>query len=94
MRIHGTGVPVFRDDPRWAELLPRFDEGMQQRTDLRAVITVRAERISDTCGFAVPFSPEFWTTESLLDAAVAWGNDSRPPQPGSASAARTSKVES
>ncbi|SCK59043.1 pyridoxamine 5'-phosphate oxidase family protein [Streptomyces sp. WMMB 322] len=55
VRIHGTGEPVFRDDPRWEELLPRFDGSMQQRTDLRAVITVRAERISDTCGFAVPY---------------------------------------
>jgi hypothetical protein len=55
VRIHGTGTPVFRDDPRWLELLPQFPDGMRQRTDLRAVITVRAERISDTCGFAVPF---------------------------------------
>ncbi|OEV26760.1 pyridoxamine 5'-phosphate oxidase [Streptomyces nanshensis] len=55
VRIHGTGTPVFRDDPRFAELLPHFDESMRRRTDLRAVITVRAERISDTCGFAVPF---------------------------------------
>jgi pyridoxamine 5'-phosphate oxidase-like protein len=55
VRIHGTGTPVFRDDARWKELLTHFDESMRRRTDLRAVITVRAERISDTCGFAVPF---------------------------------------
>jgi hypothetical protein len=54
VRIHGTGRPVFRDDPRWAELLPHFGEDMRSRTDLRAVITVRAQRISDTCGYAVP----------------------------------------
>lgn len=55
VRIHGRGTPVFRDDPRWPELLPHFTQEMRQRTDLRAVITVKAERISDTCGFAVPF---------------------------------------
>ncbi|WP_111604748.1 pyridoxamine 5'-phosphate oxidase family protein [Streptomyces sp. Amel2xB2] len=54
VRVHGTGTPVFRDDPRWAELLPYFADEMRARTDLRAVITVRAERISDSCGFAVP----------------------------------------
>jgi hypothetical protein len=55
VRIHGTGTPVFRDDPRWTELLAHFGEDMRRRTDLRAVVTVRAERISDTCGFAVPY---------------------------------------
>lgn len=55
VRIHGTGTPVFRDDPEWERLLPHFTDEMRGRTDLRAVITVRADRISDTCGFAVPF---------------------------------------
>lgn len=55
LRIHGRGTPVFRDDPRWAELMPHFSAEMQRRTDLRAVVTVEAQRISDTCGFAVPF---------------------------------------
>ncbi|WP_181767496.1 pyridoxamine 5'-phosphate oxidase family protein [Streptomyces albidus (ex Kaewkla and Franco 2022)] len=55
VRIHGSGSPVFRDDPAWEALLPHFGEEMRARTDLRAVITVRANRISDTCGFAVPF---------------------------------------
>ncbi|MGH3313228.1 MAG: pyridoxamine 5'-phosphate oxidase family protein, partial [Streptomyces sp.] len=55
LRIHGRGTPVFRDDPRWDTLLPHFAEEMRRRTDLRAVISVTAIRISDTCGFAVPF---------------------------------------
>ncbi|MEU0180281.1 pyridoxamine 5'-phosphate oxidase family protein [Streptomyces sp. NPDC006207] len=54
VRVHGRGEPVFRDDPRWDDLLPHFSDDIRARTDLRAVILVTAERISDSCGFAVP----------------------------------------
>ena len=54
LRVHGHGEPVFRDDPRWADLLPHFAPALRTRTDLRAVVLVRARRISDACGFAVP----------------------------------------
>lgn len=53
VRVHGRGEPVFRDDPRFAELVARF--GDADGPALRAVIIVTAELISDTCGFAVPF---------------------------------------
>lgn len=53
VRIHGRGVPVFRHDPRWADLIPHF--GDADAAGLRAIIVVSADRISDTCGFAVPF---------------------------------------
>jgi YceI-like domain len=53
VRIHGHGEPVFRDDPRWPELIGRF--GDPDAPGVRAIIRVAAERISDTCGFAVPF---------------------------------------
>lgn len=53
VRVHGTGEPVYRDDPRFAELLPRF--GDADGPGLRAIIVVTADRISDTCGYAVPF---------------------------------------
>jgi hypothetical protein len=52
VRVHGRGEPVFRDDPRWVELIPRF--GDADGPGLRAIIVVSADRISDTCGFAVP----------------------------------------
>ncbi|MEO3790118.1 pyridoxamine 5'-phosphate oxidase family protein [Nonomuraea sp. B10E15] len=54
VRVHGRGEPVFRDDPRWAELAARFptvDAGVH---GLRAIVVVHAELIRDTCGFAVP----------------------------------------
>lgn len=52
VRIHGHGEPVFRDDPRWGELINHF--GDADAPGLRAIVQVHAERISDTCGFAVP----------------------------------------
>ncbi|MGW0333764.1 pyridoxamine 5'-phosphate oxidase family protein [Streptomyces sp. NPDC003011] len=55
VRVHGRGEPVFRDDPRFAELLARFPDIDATAHGLRAVIVVRAELIRDSCGFAVPY---------------------------------------
>ncbi|WP_327261625.1 pyridoxamine 5'-phosphate oxidase family protein [Streptomyces sp. NBC_01232] len=52
VRIHGEGEAVFRDDPRWGELIALFGEA--DGPSARAVILVRARRISDVCGYAVP----------------------------------------
>ncbi|GLZ28310.1 pyridoxamine 5'-phosphate oxidase [Lentzea sp. NBRC 105346] len=54
VRVHGRGEPVFRDDPRFDELIARFPPAADG-PGLRAVIVVTAKLISDTCGFAVPF---------------------------------------
>jgi len=53
VRIHGRGEPVFCDDFRWAELIGHFIVDHSNH-GLRAIIVVHAERIRDTCGFAVP----------------------------------------
>lgn len=53
VRVHGRGEPVFRDDPRFEELVALF--GDADAAALRAVVVVTAEIISDTCGYAVPF---------------------------------------
>ncbi|MFC0529439.1 pyridoxamine 5'-phosphate oxidase family protein [Phytohabitans kaempferiae] len=55
VRVHGRGEPVFRDDPRWGELVARFPDIDASQHGLRAIIVVRAELIRDTCGYAVPF---------------------------------------
>ncbi|WHT15636.1 pyridoxamine 5'-phosphate oxidase family protein [Crossiella sp. CA-258035] len=52
LRVHGHGEPVFRDDPRFAELVAGFGEA--DGPGLRAVILVAVQRVSDSCGFAVP----------------------------------------
>ncbi|NEB13083.1 pyridoxamine 5'-phosphate oxidase family protein [Streptomyces coelicoflavus] len=55
VRVHGRGEPVFRDDPRFPELLTHFPDIDPTVHGLRAVIVVSAELIRDTCGYAVPF---------------------------------------
>jgi hypothetical protein len=52
VRVHGTGEAVYRDDPRFEELIPLFAEA--DGPGVRAVIIVRAKLITDTCGFSVP----------------------------------------
>ncbi|MEQ4300818.1 pyridoxamine 5'-phosphate oxidase family protein [Plantactinospora sp. B6F1] len=54
VRVHGRGEAVFRDDPRWTELVRHFP-GQADAAGLRAIVLVEARRISDTCGYAVPF---------------------------------------
>ncbi|MBV6702556.1 pyridoxamine 5'-phosphate oxidase family protein [Kitasatospora aureofaciens] len=53
VRVHGRGEAVFRDDARFAGLLSRFEPGADG-PGLRAIVLVAAERVSDSCGFAVP----------------------------------------
>lgn len=53
VRVHGTGEVVFRDDPRWAELIGTFPA--ESDPGARAIVVVTAKRVSDSCGFAVPF---------------------------------------
>ena len=55
VRVHGRGEPVFRDDPRFGQLLTHFPDIDESRHGLRAIIVVRAELVRDTCGYAVPF---------------------------------------
>ncbi|WP_105974218.1 pyridoxamine 5'-phosphate oxidase family protein [Streptomyces geranii] len=54
VRLHGRGEPVFRDDPRFPELLARFPDIDAGDHGLRAIIVVRAEAVRDSCGYAVP----------------------------------------
>ncbi len=51
LRVHGRGEPVFRDDPRWPQLIGHFADG----PGARAIILIHATMVSDSCGFAVPF---------------------------------------
>ncbi|MBO3741687.1 pyridoxamine 5'-phosphate oxidase family protein [Actinoplanes flavus] len=55
VRVHGRGEPVFRDDPRWPDLMAHFPTVDVSQHGLRAIIVVRAELVRDTCGYAVPF---------------------------------------
>ncbi len=57
LRIYGRGRAVLPDDPGWPALAARFAPGGTQgasRRDRRAIVVVEADRIADSCGYAVP----------------------------------------
>jgi hypothetical protein len=57
LRIYGRGRVVLPDSPDWPALAARFSlNGTQgaNRLDRRAIIVVEADRIADSCGYAVP----------------------------------------
>ena len=53
LRVHGTGDVVRPGDDRWPAVAAPFGAAADD-PGVRAVITVHAERISDSCGYAVP----------------------------------------
>ncbi len=59
VRIYGTGRVALPGDADWAGLAARFGDGPgsgtgTDRGNERAIIVVSADRISDSCGYAVP----------------------------------------
>jgi hypothetical protein len=57
LRIYGRGRVVLPDDPGWPALAARFAPSGTQgasRRDRRAIVVVEADRIADSCGYAVP----------------------------------------
>jgi hypothetical protein len=52
VRLHGRGEAVLPEDPRFPELFESFD-GMPSHA-LRSVIVIEVDRVSDSCGYAVP----------------------------------------
>ncbi|MEU4542068.1 pyridoxamine 5'-phosphate oxidase family protein [Nonomuraea dietziae] len=62
VRLYGTGRVVTQNDPDFAELLTRFGP----HPGVRSIIVVGCDRISDSCGYAVPFMA-FEEDRGLLD---------------------------
>jgi Pyridoxamine 5'-phosphate oxidase len=57
LRIYGTGRVVLPGDPEWPGLATSFPLNGTSgagRPDRRAIIVVEADRIADSCGYAVP----------------------------------------
>jgi predicted pyridoxine 5'-phosphate oxidase superfamily flavin-nucleotide-binding protein len=55
LRLHGRGEVVMPDDPRFAELLVRFDFAGPATTEAhRSTVVVDVTRIADSCGYGVP----------------------------------------
>jgi predicted pyridoxine 5'-phosphate oxidase superfamily flavin-nucleotide-binding protein len=53
VRLQGRGEAVMPADPRFAELLAAFDQ--PHLHGLRSVIVADVDRVSDSCGYSVPF---------------------------------------
>lgn len=63
VRLHGRGTPVFPDDAGFDALLAEFD-GLPT-PGLRAIIVVEVSRVSDSCGYGVPYM-EYQEDRSML----------------------------
>lgn len=66
VRLHGRGQVVLPGDDEWEELMARFPP----QPGSRSVIRIAVERISDSCGFGVPFMQYVGERGQLAD----WAN--------------------
>jgi hypothetical protein len=62
VRLQGTGRVVVPGEPDWDLLLPHF----RPHPGARAIVVVELDRISSSCGFAVPFF-DYVGDRTLLD---------------------------
>ncbi len=70
VRLHGRGEPIFPADPRFAALLAAHgfeDAGVPESR--RAIIVIKVDRISDSCGYGVPLM----NYEAQRTQLPAWG---------------------
>lgn len=74
VRLYGRGEVVFPAEPGFPELLARFPP----RSGVRAVIVVRLDRVSSTCGFAVPLMDYVADRERLEEVFAARGPEALP----------------
>lgn len=66
VRLHGRGEAITPSDPRYADLAGRFPAN----PGVRAIIRVTLDRVSTSCGFAVPFM-EYRADRDTLDRWAA-----------------------
>ena len=66
VRLHGRGEVVLPGDDDWEELMARFPP----QPGSRSVIRIAVERISDSCGFGVPFMQYAGERGQLADWAA------------------------
>lgn len=74
VRLYGRGEVLFPDDERFGEHLALFPP----KSGVRSVILVRLDRVSSTCGFAVPFMDFVGDREKLEEVFAARGPEALP----------------
>jgi hypothetical protein len=72
VRLHGHGEAILPSHPEFAALAARFPDN----AGTRAVIRVAVTRVSDSCGFAVPF----YDYRSERDTLDKWAQTKGPEQ--------------
>lgn len=71
VRLHGRGRVVVPDDGEFASLAGRFTD----HPGVRAIVVVELERVSDSCGFAVPRMDYVGERDALDRANARKGED-------------------
>jgi len=66
VRLHGTGEVITIDDPKYAALAEHFPDN----PGARSVVHIRVTRVSNSCGFSVPFM-DFRQDRETLDKWAA-----------------------
>jgi len=69
VRLHGTGDAILPDHPEWNDLRSQFPDVPGER----AIIRIRASRISDSCGYGVPLFQYVSDRTILVDGAIRKG---------------------
>ena len=83
VRLHGRGRVHLPPDPGFGPLLAAIGEqaGAKPLPGLRTVIEVEVNRVSDSCGYAVPFMtyeqdrdllPQYWSRKSPDQTVEYW----------------------
>jgi predicted pyridoxine 5'-phosphate oxidase superfamily flavin-nucleotide-binding protein len=64
VRLYGRGETLLPDDPAFAELRPSFRSRPQV---VRSIIVVRVDRVTTSCGYAVPLMDHVADRPTLVD---------------------------
>jgi hypothetical protein len=66
VRLHGEGNVVQQADPEFADVLGTFSLSEAQHQAVRSIVRVDVTRISDSCGYQVPFMAYEGERDQLL----------------------------
>jgi hypothetical protein len=77
LRLYGTGRVVRPDAAEWDDLAGRFGAG---HAGYRAIVVVDVERISDSCGYSIPYMELAGERDLLDDQHARRSSEEWPPR--------------
>lgn len=75
VRVQGRGRAVIPADDGFDDLLAQFPDTEHLRTGVRSIVVVDADRIGDSCGYAVPKMQLLGDRDQLVEWADRKGPD-------------------